>query len=261
MNRGAIALVPWALCATVACDPEVVVGYESTGQIAAAGASGEPDPPVPWSAGHETGTLEEWTADGDGWQYATLRGGSLEVVSEQAHTGTSSLKSSLTRTGSMEQAVVGRYATLVEGYYSAWFFLPSSPGLSPRVIMKLSSRDPNYDDIFDITLVDDGSGGLRAGLFEHAVTALVSDTSAVPAVPLDTWFELEVFYRSTPAPDGRVVVWQDGELIIDTGPRATGPDGHVVFIVGSVTENDFAEPLVLYVDDAQIRAGAPPLGM
>jgi len=133
----------WALCGIwAACDPEVIVGHETVGQLASAGSSGQQEPPIPWSAGHETGNLDEWTADGFGWLNATREGGKLEVVSEQAHTGSGSLKSSLTATGAMEQAVAGRYATLAEGYYSAWYFIPSLPEPSGRVIMKLSGGDP-----------------------------------------------------------------------------------------------------------------------
>jgi len=272
------------------CDPEVIVGYEpsagspglvasagstgqgasagspgvvanagSLGQAASAGSTGEVQPPLPFSAGHEAGNLDEWTADGFGWEYAT-QGGSLEVSSEQAHSGSRSLKSSISATGELDQAVVGRLAMLTEGYYSAWYFVTAWPELSGRVIMKLSGFDPD-ESIFDITVTADDSGGLRVLLWEHAVEGGISDPSTVPPIPLDTWFKLEVFYRATSEADGRIVIWQDGEQIIDTGPRATAPNNRVVLIVGTVTRGSDAGPLTVFVDDVQIRAGDPPTGM
>lgn len=257
MSRGALGLGVRITCLVWAgCDPNVIVGHES---VSSAGSAGQPEPPVPWHARHETGDLEEWTASDHGWVHAT-RGGTVEVVNEQAHTGSGCLKSSVTTTGEMEQAVVGRRATLAEGYYSAWFFVPSRPPPAGRVIMKLSGGEP-YTDIFDITLVRSESGDLRLVLFDHGVAGQISDPSMVPDIPLDTWFEIEAFYRSTPDPDGRVIVWQDGELIVDTGPRITGPNDYVIFIVGSVSENSLPAALVTLVDDAEIRAGEPPPGL
>lgn len=262
------------------CDPNVLVGRESDGAAAFAGAAGssaaldaaaghttaeagaggihdtEAIPPLPWSAAHESGSTSEWTDGEFGWVFTT-KGGSLEVSSERAKSGSMALKSTLATTVSLEQAVVGRKVKLVEGYYSAWFFVPRAGGTQGRVIMKLSAWGPDAD-VFDITMRPKQDGALGLGLYSHAERSWITDSEVAPVVPLDTWFEVEAYYRSTGEADGRIVVWQDGVRVIDIGPRVTGPNEQVTCIVGSVASVLMASRLSLYVDDVRIRSGSAP---
>lgn len=253
--RGGAALGSACLLAAVAgiamgCEPEVIIGR---GLDVEAEPPPEPDPPVPWSAHHEIGDLSEWTGDGFGWRYVT-DGGSLVSAAGFAHGGSQSLVSVLTGTGATEQAVVGRRARLAEGYYTAWFFLPTASAQVGRVLFKLSSSDP-YADRFDLSAAVDGSGVLRLRLFDHSIRGYITELDAVPVLPVETWFEIQAYYRSSPAADGRLVVWQNGALIIDTGPRVTADDDQVTFILGSVSELHATSSAATYVDDAAIRAG------
>lgn len=245
--RALAALVAAAAAAAAGCDPDVIVGRDAVADPSVVAES-----PVPWSARHETGDVSEWTGDGFGWRYVT-DGASLVSGSAVAHGGSLALASTLTRTGALEQAVVGRRVRLAEGYYTAWFHLPSASGRAGRVLFKLSASEP-YEDRFDlIAMPREADLGLE--LWDHVAGAFVTDLESVPALPIGEWFELEAFYRAAPDAGGRLVVWQNGALILDTGPRETAPDDRVTFIVGSVTEVDSADPIVTYVDDAAIRAG------
>lgn len=285
-TRAARLLALLCLLSALGCDPEVLVGREivldgsaagspnalGTGGMAgapsssddagaaAAGTAGTSNvdalPPVPWTADFETDATSEWTAGGFGWVFTTTHG-SLEASSEQAQSGNRSLKSILSPTAYQDQAVVGRRVTLVEGYYSAWFFLPSEPGALARVIMKLSAWGPDAD-VFDITLGVRTDGQLGLELFSHYERAWVTEPDAAPPIPRDRWFEVKAFYRSSPEADGRVLVWQDGAPIIDTGPRVTGPTDQVTFIVGSVAAATLDVTAALYVDNARIEPGEPP---
>ncbi len=229
------------------CDPDVVVGHDAVTAPAVAAES-----PVPWSAHHETGDVSEWTADGFGWRYVT-EAASLVTGADLAHGGSLALVATVTRSDALEQAVVGRRVRLAEGYYTAWFHLPATGATTGRVLLKLSGSEP-YEDLFDL-IATPRDAELAIRLYDHRAGAFVTELDAVPAVPAGEWFELEAFYRASPGEDGRLVVWQNGALILDTGPRQTAPDDQVTFIVGSVAQIDSSAPLVTYVDDAAIRAG------
>lgn len=256
-RAGAVATAGAGATAGVGATAGAGGGAIAGGGGAIAGASGSAGegnvPTAPWSADHETESLSEWLGDGFGWEFSTWNG-SVEISSERARTGQYALKSTLSSTDAREQAVVGRYVNLTEGYYSAWFYVPSQPEATGRVIFKLSAYDPDQD-VFDITMVPKAAGGLGLTLYSHEEGRWISDPEAVPAVPLDTWFEVEAFYRSSPEPDGRVVVWQDGALVIDTGPRVTGPNERVMLVVGSVGAGSELGPVSLYVDSVRIGAG------
>jgi len=236
-----------AAAAAVGCDPDVVVGHDAVNAPAVAAES-----PVPWSAHHETGDVSEWTGDGFGWRYVT-EAASLVTGADLAHGGSLALVATVTRSDALEQAVVGRRVRLAEGYFTAWYHVPVTSVPAGRVLLKLSASEP-YTDLFDL-IATPRESALAMRLYDHVAGAFVTDLDAVPAVPVGEWFELEAFYRASPGEDGRLVVWQNGALILDTGPRRTAPDNQVTFIVGSVAQIDTVEPTVTYIDDAAIRAG------
>jgi hypothetical protein len=70
---------------------------------------------------------------------------------------------------------------------------------------------------------------------------------------VDEWFRVEVFYRSSPDSDGRLVVWQDGELAFDSGERPTAPSAFVSFGVGVAAWRVSPLPATIWIDDVQIR--------
>jgi hypothetical protein len=215
------------------------------------GGSGGDLGPVLWSADHETASFSEWLSDGDGIQYEQ-RSGQLAITSERAHSGTQAFTASITTDGSeLQQAMMGRNVNLRDGRYGAWYLLPEAPRADYWVIMKLSNGSAT--DRFDLDIEARAGEDAHLRLFEHPNMWLTE--AAGVAFPIGRWVHVEVLYRSTPDNDGRLVVFQDGAQIFDTGPRATASDDRVTFYCGSASRSVAPSPFRLFIDDATIHGG------
>lgn len=226
-------------------------GAGAAGSAGQGGSGGAPPELVPWSAEHELGNLDEWVADGAGIHFVE-GGGSVEITSELAHTGEGALVATIDpQDNVLSQAVVGRELRLREGRYGAWYYLPETPTADYWVLMKLShGRDENRFDI-DVEAPADAEPRLR--LYEHGQD-WITDPAPV-SVPIGQWFHVEALYRSTPDGDGRLMVLQDGAVVLDTGPRPTADSDLVAWFVGSVSWWIVPSPYRIFIDDATIDAG------
>jgi hypothetical protein len=201
-----------------------------------------------WSAEHESASFDEWLSDGDGIQYEQ-RTGQLTVTDERAHSGTHAFTASITTNdGELHQAMMGRNLALLDGRYGAWYLLPEAPRADYWVIMKLSNGAAT--DRFDLDIEAHAGSDAHLRLFEHP-NMWITEPADV-AFPIGRWVHVEVLYRSTPNDDGRVVVLQDGALVLDTGPRATASDDRVTFYCGSASRSVSPSPFHLFVDDVSI---------
>jgi hypothetical protein len=224
-----------------ACQREVAVGHEQA-------SVDDRTPARIWQADHEPGTLDEWLADGSGWKY-TQGNGAVEVTEEHARSGKYALKASIaTDDGAMHQAVIARELVLEEGRYGAWYYFSEAVEADYWVIMKLSNgRDR---DRFDIDVTAPNGAAPRLRLYEHGQD-YITEPAGIP-IPLGEWVHIEALYRSTPDDDGRLIVLQNGERVLDTGPRRTASDASVSFVVGSVSWWIAGGRANLYIDDASI---------
>jgi hypothetical protein len=202
-----------------------------------------------WSAEHETASFDEWLSDGDGIQYEQ-RTGELTITTEQARSGIHAVAASITTDdGELQQAMLGRNVTLLEGRYGAWYLLPEAPRAEYWVIMKFSNG--SLTDRFDIDIEARAGGEARLRLFEHP-NMWVTEPASLP-FPIGRWVHVEVLYRSSPS-DGRLVVLQDRELVFDTGPRGTASDDRVTFYAGSASRSVTPSPFQLFIDDVTIHS-------
>lgn len=253
------------LTATTACERYVPVGHEILtigGNGAGAGTpavvGGAPGDSgaaaVPWSADHELGTLDEWLDDDGGWRF-TKGNGTIALSQAHARSGSFSLEATIsTDDGGMHQAVMARDVTLESGRYGAWYFFPEAPNADYWVVMKLSNT--GTAERFDIDVHAPDGSEPRLRLFEHGED-WISEPAALP-LPIGRWVHIEALYRSTPDDDGRLSVLQDGQAVLDTGPRSTSSDARVSFVVGSVAWHIAGGPYSLYIDDASIEAEVVP---
>ncbi len=240
------------------CERYVPVGHlEALGAGGDAGAGGTEAAParVPWAADHETGDLEQWLSDGAGRRFVQ-GGGEVQVSQQQAHSGAHALLATISASdGELHQAVMGRDVELMEGRYSAWYYLPASPVSDAAVIMKLSNR-PTLDR-YDIDLQARGGERPRLRLYAHDRGDFITEPAAV-SFPIAQWVQVQVLYRSTPDSNGRLVVFQDGQQVLDSGPRSTAQDTQVVFFCGITSRNLAPSPFQLFVDDARVEAAEVP---
>lgn len=262
-----------ALVGCVGCQQRVLLGYQDDTELgsglggapvteAASTSESEPREPlglpepgeVLWSAHLETGDVSEWTGDGDGYEFRVAEA-QLMAGTQRAHAGSHALEAVLEAIGDvLPQAVMFRTVDLSEGFYSAWYLVDRNYDANFWVIMKFQGERPwqgqATNDRFDIDLSrspDDGQLHLQLDEFDGSATL------APIAVPINQWFRVEIFYRSSPNDDGRLVVWQDDELVFDTGERPTAPSSRVGFGVGSVAWRVAPLPATIWIDDIEIR--------
>jgi len=257
------------------CQQRVLLGYaEDAGSASGSGGSAasmvttstggaEPEAPVGvpepggllWSADVETGDLTQWTDDGQGYEFQVAQA-QIAPGTYHSRSGAYALEATLESIGDvLPQAVMFRTGDMLEGFYSAWYFLDQNYDADFWVIMNFQGDRPwqgqATNDRFDIDLSkspDDGR--LHLELDEFGGSSVLAP---IP-VPIGTWFQIEVFYRSTPDENGRLVVWQDGELAFDTGERPTAPSSIVGFGVGVAAWRVEPLPATLWIDDVEIRA-------
>lgn len=268
-------VVGWMLGAScIACQQRVLLGYEAdagsssgfggaaltvsnaAGGSQSAGPIGVPERgEVVWTADVETGDLTQWTDDGQGYEFQVAEA-HIVAATERSHSGDYALEATVEAIGDvLPQAVMFRTNELLQGFYSAWYFLDENYDANFWVIMNFQGdrpwRDQATNDRFDIDLSrSSGDGRLHLELDEFGGTSTLAE---IP-VPIGAWFQVEVFYRSTPDADGRLMVWQDGELVFDTGERPTAPSSIVGFGVGTVAWRVAPLPATLWIDDVEIRA-------
>jgi hypothetical protein len=219
-----------------------------------AGGGGETGGALLWSADHEVASFEQWLGDGQGIRYEQ-RTGRLELTSEHAHSGSYAFTATLTTgDGELHQAMMGRNLKLGEGRYGAWYFLPEAPRADYWVIMKLSNGSGIDRFDLDIEALEGAAPHLR--LFEHPNTWITEPASV--ELPIGRWVHVEILYRSTPNSDGRLLVLQDGQQVLDSGPRATASDDRVTFYCGSTSRSVTPSPFQLFIDDASIQTATLP---
>jgi len=276
-RRAQPACALWLL----ACSERVVVGYESAGSLAAGGATvsaahattggrattsgiggGGSDLELPerselvWQATFETGDISEWL-EGDAGEIFIDNDASYRVTAAHAPSGGLVFQGTVESIAAeLPQAMLLREHQAREAYYAASFCVRENYDTNFWVIMKFMGEGPflgNADgnDRFDIDLSrSEDDGQLHLQLDEHGGDSVLSP---VP-VPIDGWFRIEAFYRSTPAEDGRLVVWQDGTLVFDTGERPTAPSEAVTFGVGVAAWRVRPLPASIFIDDVQIHS-------
>lgn len=209
---------------------------------------------VIWEAGLETGDTSEWSEADQGGVYVA-NDAEVRVRGDHVRSGDYALEATLISVGqNLPQAMLLRDLDQREGYYSAYYCLQESYDTSYWVIMKFRGDGPflgntETADRFDIDLsTSDVDGQLHLQLDEHGGD---SELSAIP-VPINQWFRIEAFYKSTPEDDGRLIVWQDGVRVFDIGERPTAPSSFVSFGVGVAAWRVSPLPASIWIDDVSV---------
>lgn len=268
------ALLATAALGSSGCDPRVIVGEQPSSQPPATGGGGgapreplasggsggsaggtqEPPEPVntlPWAAGHEDGTLDEWLADGFGW--ANTEGSvTLDVVSERAHGGEQSLLVSIAPPdGELAQVFLAREVPENEATCGAWYFLEESPDAHHLVVMKLSPSA--VLDRFDLDIYAPGGVEPRLRVYEHEL-GWITESAPVP-FPVGQWVHVEVSVRTMQSNAPRLTVFQDGQLLFDFDDYETVPAAPFPCMVGAAAQWVAPSPFRVFIDDASVTSG------
>jgi hypothetical protein len=241
-----------ALAMICGCERYVAVGHEDALAVGDGGAhTAEPagvDADLLWSAHHEAASFDEWLSDDAGIKYVE-RSGELELTTQRAHSGEHAFVATIAAPdGELHQAMMGRNIELAAGRYGAWYFLSEAPRTDGWVIMKLSNGSTT--DRFDIDLDTPDEGAAYLRLYEHD-QGFITEPAPI-SFPIEQWVHVEALYHSTPNNDGRLIVLQDGQPVLDTGPRPTASSDRVTFYCGSTSRHLAPAPYRLFIDDASI---------
>jgi len=128
---------------------------------------------------------------------------------------------------------------------------------SQWTIQKFQSRsDTDPEQIghgHDLNLRTLPGGQVVLYVFSHDPAYLQAPLADPPAfVPIETWFQIEVFYRPRTDETGQISVWLDDRLVYDLRDRRTAGSDDVLWTPCNIGEDIQPAPPRLYLDDAAI---------
>ena len=214
---------------------------------------------VMWATDHESGQLDDWYADGGGGLLSDSAHGTAVIANGPARSGQYSLK--LTDLAMSDEEGAGIYRELQappDAYYSVWYYLPRLYQTNSQwTIQKFRSRsDSDPEQIghgHDLNLRTLPGGQVVLYVFSHDPAYLQAPLADPPAfVPVETWFQIEVFYRPRTDETGQILVWLDDRLVYDLEDRRTAGSDDVLWTPCNIGEDIQPSPPELYLDDAGI---------
>lgn len=233
---------------------------------------------VLWSAGHETGSLSEWSEDLNGGVFATGEA-DARATTDVAHRGDWSMRLGIhAEQPDNDHAVrVFRWAQPdgsslpISAGYEVWFYFPQI--WSPEQywnLMQWKTKRPSGEvaDGFTINVANRPSGEMYLYLYDNI--AGVHRGSAPVNLPVGRWVHVRAEYLFSSSDDGHVQLYQDGRLALDvrgvrTSYESTRADARQ-WSINSYTNGIEPSSPVIYADDAAILAsplrgairGSPP---
>jgi len=232
------------------------------------GSIGDGPASVLWRGTFEPGDLSEWTGDGEGGVYTQNVDAPDKPVATlaMAHSGRYSGLLTISPKASMASTsyLFRNQPSPPQGYYSAWFYVPSTITVGAWLSLTHFSGSEtgdgkNLSAIWDVNLYPLSAGaGLAAQVFNYQTGVNTRQTVPVP-FPLDTWTRLEVYLSKATGPTGELTVWQDGVQILQKLNLPTVSNDWVQWDAGGAADaTTLPSPANLYMDDAAISL--VPLG-
>jgi hypothetical protein len=241
--------------------------------LSATGCSATPidvgrDPDILWWSDLESGNSDDWTARGPVYGEPFQTGTAMiNDTPGLARSGQWALRSTLTATFGTPPAtaLMVRGGDLpAEGYYSAWFYVPSQATPVDYWAFfvfraRTTAGDPTTAvEVWDIELT--GTGPLAVGpppppvvqVFSHVTNRPVPVSPTTPPVPFGRWFQIEAYFRPALDTSGRLTVWQDGVLVVDVSAQQTTTTPYIEWGVGSASDGLMPATANVYVDDVAI---------
>jgi len=214
---------------------------------------------VMWATNHESGELDDWYADGKGGLLLDSANSTVEIADGPAHSGQYSLKfTDLAMSDTDGPGIYRELQAPPDAYYSAWYYLPRLYQTNSQwTIQKFRSRsDADPEQVshgHDLNLRTLPGGQVVLYVFSHDPAYLQAPLADPPAfVPVETWFQIEVFYRPRTDETGRLLVWLDDRLVYDLEDRRTTGSDDVLWNPCSIGKDIQPSPPELYLDDAGI---------
>ncbi len=212
----------------------------------------------PWRTGFENGFCEYQQG---GFCYATGTA-SYRIVDAPVHSGRYAAAMTVFGDGTdanSQSRCVREGSLPTQAYYGAWFYVPSVPTSNNGVwnlIHFQSGSGTGQKYLWDLSLKDDGNGGLRLDILDHLPHGTLPSLAGVPTVPLGEWFHAELFLKRASDATGAVAIYQDGQKIWQADNLVTDDDSQVgQWYVGNLATDMNPSESTVYVDDVAVREG------
>jgi hypothetical protein len=255
VRRARVGLVLAAL--SVACEPELVVGSWVCPPPDADLAPANPGKRVeaPWTSGFETGFCDYMRAGGI--CYASGEG-SYDIVDAPVHSGShAAAYLVIPDSRRASQARCFREGALpLDALYGVWFYLPSpatNTGNWNLIHFQGGTPGGALHNLWDVSLRSNDDGTLVAYLFDFLNTG-IRVPNAAPAVPIGSWFHLELRLRRASNATGQVALYQDGTLLMELKDLPTDDTDYGQWYVGNYADALAPPSSTIYVDDVTIHA-------
>ncbi|MFC4874937.1 malectin domain-containing carbohydrate-binding protein [Negadavirga shengliensis] len=240
-----------------------------------------------WSANHTDGTQNEWYVNGGGGEFNSESGNSV-VSTDVAKTGKYSLKMSINTTNGSGHATrnyrwgeISKNEDLIFTQYfyfpnridfdrnNDWFNLIQTKGV--KFAPGGAGTGPDQINLPHFVLGIEVRGGTGSGGANYLSLADLQKfwggapnvTWRAPAgvdLPVRKWVKIQMRIIQDRGDKGRVLVWQDDVLIIDTQFRNTlRPEVDTnMFSINAYADKTYPNITSIYVDDLSINLPADP---
>ena len=241
-----------------------------------------------WKAGHESGTQEEWLHGGGGGEFNSNRGDSY-VSTEVARSGEHSLKMSINTTNggghatrNYRWAEIADHKDLIFTQYvyfpnridfdrnNNWFNLIQTKGV--KFAPGGAGTGPDQINLPHFVLGLEVRGGAGSGGANYLSLAdlqkfwgsepdVIWKAPAGIDLPVKKWVKIQMRIIQDRGDKGRVLVWQDDTLIIDTKFRNTlRPEVDInMYSINAYADKTYPNVTNIYLDDLSINLPGSPV--
>lgn len=215
-----------------------------------------------WSTGFENGFCD-YSSDGNGSCYTSQGAASYKIVEAPVHAGHYAAAFTVVGDGSNtdtgNQSRCHRDGELpAEAYYKAWYYIPTlaaTPGNWNLIHFQGGDGPgPNLDLLWDVSLVNNDTGGLRLTVRSNATLPNSLDLSHAPAIPIATWFHIVFYLKRAADATGAVKLYQDDLTtpIAQQSNLITDKTRYGQWYVGNLATNLEPAESTVYVDDVYV---------
>ena len=175
---------------------------------------------------------------------------------DQAHSGTWSLKMTIATPPESGARFFrwGESQKFPELFYTAWYYFPRQYRVANYwnvMQWKSAAENGRNDPFFVLDIGNRRDGSMFLYLYDCRKRQGYSQTLA--DMPAGRWVRVDAYYACAGDQSGRVMIWQDGALLIDVGQVETRyANGNCQWSVNNYSDKIDPSPAVIYLDDAEI---------
>lgn len=261
--------VALAILAT-ACDKNILVGADPASDAdttpEAADQGGTVDLAVPWSTGFEDGFGDWSQPSNEGLCYVSppmAGAATYALVTTPVHSGRYAAAFTVnTAIAAPSQTRCYRQGVLpMSAYYGAWYYVPEAPSTNLGTWNLLhfqgaDSPDAAVQSLWDVSLVNQPDGAVTPSVYDFLRARKLA---AGPAIPIATWFHIEVRLTRSASNTGEFTVYLNGNPTptLDLSGIETDPTNWGQWFVGNYATLLLPAPSTVFVDDVTINTSGP----